>query len=51
MPSLIGNIRIFKELIYVHLWLSDRSTGVIPTRADQNRWAQSREPMDMMVQG
>lgn len=25
--------------------------GVIPTRSDQNRWAQSRIPMDMMRQG
>jgi NADP-dependent 3-hydroxy acid dehydrogenase YdfG len=24
---------------------------LIPTRADQNRWAQSRSPMDMMRQG
>jgi hypothetical protein len=25
--------------------------GLIPTRADQNRYAQSRIPMDMMRQG
>jgi hypothetical protein len=25
--------------------------SLIPTRADQNRWAQSRSPMDMMRQG
>jgi len=25
--------------------------AVIPRLTDQNRWAQSREPMDLMVQG
>jgi hypothetical protein len=25
--------------------------GVIPNPADQNPWAQSRRPIDMMVQG
>ncbi len=28
-----------------------RDTGIIPTSADQNRWAQSRKPMDMIFQG
>jgi hypothetical protein len=31
------------------LWGAD--SGLIPNPADQNPWAQSRTPIDMMVQG